>query len=146
MNAPILLLHPDRGYRPYKLYCRFEIEADHNRGQMEKARNIALNQFIEAMQNQGWQYLARVWPRITGPYPNVQPMNLPKPQRISARQMLQGVMQGNRYRAKDDTAVLTPDPIDQTDWVQYEITAWFTHKTILVDWPDLHEERRWYGK
>lgn len=144
MNSPMILLRPDRGYRPYRLKCRFEIEADHTRGQLEKARNVALNQFIADLSKQGWEYQERFLPRITGPYPNVQPSSsLPKPQRISAKRMLPELIQGHKFRdAGELEGVQTPEPIDATEWVQYEITAVFIHKTILVDIPDLYEERR----
>ena len=144
MNAPLILLRKDLGRRPYKMRCRFEIEADHTRGQLEKARKVALNKFIADIGKRGWEYVERIQPRITGPYPNVQPgSSLPKPQRVSAKRMLPEIMQGNKFRG--DTRVdgiQSPEPIDATEWVQYEIEAYFVHDTILVDTPDLHEEMR----
>lgn len=140
-----LLLRPDLGKKAYKMRSRFRIEAEHTREQLNRARNVALNDFIVAMGKRDWQYVSKYLPRITGPYSYIQPSEQAKPQRISAKQMLPGVLQGNKYRESPDTlGVFSPDPVDATEWVEYEISAFFVHPTLVLEIPYSHEERgRW---
>lgn len=141
------LIRPDLGKKAYRLRCRFRCEmGDHkpggkDRAYFEEARKVALEQFVSDMRVRGWEYTDRELPRVTGPYPYIPAGELPKPRRISARNMLSGVMQGQKFR-DDVEGVFTPDPVDATEYVEYEIAAVFVRNTILVDLPDLHEEKR----
>lgn len=138
-----LLLRPDLGKRAYRLRCRFRIGAKPRKDFLNKAKVKAAEKFVEDMRHQGWEYVDRFGFRMTGPFPAMDAIAIPRRVRVpSAREMEAGVRQGNPYRAPAFYGVQSVPDINASDNWDYELAAVFVHKTILMEYPDLHEEIR----
>ena len=143
MNAPQLLLRPDLGKRAYRLRCQFHIGQRPRRDFLERAKYAAAEKFIADMHRQGWEYVERYGFRMIGPFPTLRPIAIPKRVRVpSAREMLEGVKQGNPYRAAPSYGVQNVPLVAESEEWTYELAGVFVHKTILMDYPDQHEEIR----
>lgn len=134
---------PDAGKRAYRLHCRFEVGAHPSERQLEKAMHYWMDRFVEDMAKRGYQYLSKYPIEATFKGAYVAPVALPKPKRLpSAREMQRDVMQGAKFRAEPVTGMQTvPHYLQAAIW-QYDLSAVFLHDTILMDVPDLHEEKR----
>lgn len=142
---------PDLGKKPYRLKCRFEIGAGHSERQLEKAKYLAAEQFVADMAVKGFEYIgesSRLPPsergfRMTFKGAHIKVTGARKPPRVpSAREMLPEIMQGNRFRAQEDPAVMMVPHWTESEYLDYELSAVFIHETILFEVPDAHEERR----
>ena len=63
-------------------------------------------------------------------------MTIDRPRRVTAKQMLSGVIQGNPYRTDAPRGVLTAPPLTETEYWEYELALGFVHKTLLGEVPD----------
>src|SRR3972149_2404234 len=138
-----LLLRPDLGKRAYRLRCRFRIGQKPRRDFLEKAKYAAAEKFVADMRRQGWEYVERYGFSMTGPFPSLDPIAIPKRVRVpSAHEMLAGVRQGNPYRAEPVYGVQSVPLLSESDDWQYELAGVFVHKTILTEYTDPDEEIR----
>lgn len=135
-----LLLRPDLGKKAYRLKCRFRIGALPRRDLLDKAKVQAAEWFVVDMRKQGFEYIDRFAVTMRGPFPCVDPMPLQKPKRLTARQMLAGILQGNKYRAANETLAQNVLPLGESEHWEYELSMVFAHKTMLAERPDKHEE------
>lgn len=157
--APGIIVHasgsrgnmPDPGKRAYRLHCRFQIGAYPSARQLELAKYKWAEQFVVDMAKKGYQHIGessrlppeqRGW-RLTFKGAHIAPMNLVKPPRVlSSREMLPQVMQGARFRAEEEPPVMLVPHYSETEYWDYDLSTIFIRDTILMDQPDLHEERR----
>ncbi len=141
------LIRPDLGRRAYRLKCRFVIEAYPTAGRLATVKVEAAERFVEDMAKQGYEYMDKhgvTEPRLIGAVtPITGAPTRAQRERFDAAAALPNVMAGDRLRLQHemDYAVTIP-LLNQVDAWQYEITAVFVHKTLLVETPDDHEERK----
>ena len=137
MSSPILLLRPELGRKPYRLRCRFMIEAFPSRESLDRAKIKAAELFIRAMKVREWEYVSRYGITLNPkPFIPIAAMNLDRPISLTARQMLPGVIRGNKYRAPVPSGVFTPPPLQESEAWEFELSAVFTHGTILTELAD----------
>ncbi len=145
---PELLLRPDLGKRAYRLRCRFAVGAYPSRGFLEKAKVACAEEFVIDMAKQGWEYLDKYGFRMTGPYPVVEVINLPSRSQQErwhqpSAEIMAAVVAGARIgRIAQDGGYARPVPlVAESDRWEFELAGVFVHKTILMEYPDEHEER-----
>ena len=143
---PELLLRPDLGKRAYKLHCRFRMDAYPSESWLDKAKYAAAEQFVKDMAKQGWQYVEKHGFKMTGPYVSVSPVTLPrrsqqKQWHIPSRDMLAALQAGYRFRANGGNYVQEVPSLTATEKWEFDLAGVFVHKTILIEVPDIHEER-----
>ena len=115
-------------------------ENDRNRLSPLEEKVTVAERFVEDMRKQGWVYNNSGF-KMTGPYPAIDPISIRVPRTPSAREMLAGVSQGQRFLAPGGTvAGLMPTLIESEVW-EFEIAAVFIRETIMEEQPGLHEER-----
>ena len=141
---------PDLGKKAYRLHCRFRIGAYPSPRLLDLAKYEAAEQFVVDMAKKGYQHIGessrlppeqRGW-RMAFKGAHIAPMNLVKhPRALSAREMLPRVMQGERFRVRDDPPVMLVPHFSEAEYWDYDLSTIFIHDTILMDWPDRHEER-----
>lgn len=146
---PELLLRPDLGKKAYRLRCRFSVGAFPSERSLEKAKYAAAEMFVTDMAKQGWHYLDRHGFKMTGPYPAVEVVQLPKRSQqerwhVPSADIMSAVATGTRIgRIAQDGGYAKPVPLlAESDRWEFELAAVFTHKTILTEYPDKHEERQ----
>lgn len=149
--APAFIIHaagslgnrPDLGKKAYRLHARFEIGAHPSGRQLEKAMHYWMDRFIEDMAKRGYEYVSKYPIEATFKGAYIAPVALPKPPRVlSAREMLPQIRQGAKFRAEEVPGVQTVPHFNQTAVWSYDLSAVFIHDAILMDVPDLHEEKR----
>ena len=131
----------DMGKRPYRLKCRFKIEPRPTRDSLKNGVLKTLDLFAGDMGKRGYEYAPKYGIRLDGPFVPVVPITVRRPQRIGSREMLPGVMQGNRYRDAGGSIARTVTPLSESEYWEYELAAVFIGNTILMETPDPHEER-----
>ena len=145
-----LLLRPDLGNKPYRLRMRFRVPAgpDHPwlkdlwRQTLDRAKYAAGEQFVADMAKRGWEYIEQYGLRMTGPYVAIDPMPRQKPpRRLSAREMLPGVMRGERFLPEPFVGPRNLPALAHSDSWEYELVGVFLHKTIVFEYPYPHEEQ-----
>ena len=145
MAYPELLLRRDHGYHSYRMKCRFAVEAYPNPRFLERAKHVAAEAFVKHMAMQGWTYLDKYGFKMTGPYPAVQSVTLPRRSQQErwhepSAKIMAAVAAGARYRAPRDGLVSTVPLLGETDKWDYELVGVFVRKTIMAEVPDSHEE------
>ena len=161
MTSPGFIIHaagslgnrPDLGKKPYLLHCRFEIGAYPSERALDQAKYAAAETFVADMKVKGWDYIgesSRLPPEARGfkmefKGAHIVITNPRRPQRtLSARQMMPELMQGNKFRLREDElpfVMNVPEP-DATELWDYDLAGVFLHDAILTEYPDLHEEKR----
>lgn len=135
-SLPELLIRPDLGKRPYRLRCRFTIDAFPKPHWLEKAKYAAAEAFVRDMAKQGFEYVDRLGVTMTGPFPTVEiASSLRRPrEHFSARRP--------DFRRKEPGSMATTLPAltEMPRW-DYELAMVFVHKTLLVEIPTAEEER-----
>ena len=162
VDVPNFIIHaagslgnrPDLGKKPYRLKCRFQIPAYSGERLLERAKYAAAEAFIADMAVKGWQYIgesSRLAPdargfRMTFMGAHVEIMSsVKRPKRPpSSAKMQAAVMQGATFRAPDDegASVRTVPHFAEAEFWDYELAGVFLRDTLLMEVPDLHEERR----
>jgi hypothetical protein len=144
---PELLLRPDLGKRGYRLRCRFSVGAFLDEWSLEKAKRVAAEAFVTDMAKQGWCYLDRYGFKMTGPYPAIEVVQLPKRSQqerwhLPSADIMPAVMAGARIGriAQDGGYARSVAPLTETDRWEFELAGVFVHQTILTEYPDKHEE------
>jgi len=142
-----VIIRPERGKKAYRLRCRFRVEAHPSERWLEKAKYRAAEEFVRDMAKQGWEYLSKHGFKMTGPYPAIETVRLPKasqqPQwHIPSRDMLEAIQAGYRLNPPPDEGgyAKTVPLIDETDKWEYELAGVFLREKILSEVPDKHEE------
>lgn len=120
---------------------RFRIGAHPSPDQLAKERNWAMDDFIRQMAIRDWDYVPKYGYKMAGPFIAIEPVTLPKPSRLKAKEIMPHVMQGARYLDDGTENVMTVPLLSETENWEYELAAIFVHRTILTDIPDRHEER-----
>lgn len=138
-----LIARPDLGKKAYRLRCKFRIGRHPRPAFLENAKFAAADRFIEDMAKRGFEYVDRYGFTMTGPRAAIDVIAIPHRVRVpSAREMMAAVRQGARFLAQDDYGVQSvPLVTESAEW-EYELAAVFVHKTILMEYADLHEEIR----
>ena len=158
--APGFIIHaagslgnrPDLGKRPYRLKCRFDIGAHPSARHLELAKYEAMDQWVADMAVRGYDYIgdssrlpkSERGVRMTFKGAHIEIRGIPKPKRPpSSREMEYAVRQGAKFRAEDDlSSVWTVPHYTETELWDYELSAVFLSNIILMEVPDLHEEKR----
>lgn len=141
MEAPAVLIRPDLGKRPYRLKCRFKIEAHPDPERLRRGAASALEMFVRDMRKQGWEYDPRHPVKLDGPFPIVETVTLKTPHRLTSREMLAGVRQGARFLPQHETMAKPVTPLAMSEYWEFEVKAVFIRDTILTESPDPHEEK-----
>lgn len=142
-----LILRPDLGRKAYRLRCRFRVEAFPHAGWLEGAKYAAAEMFVKDMAKQGYEYLDEHGFKMTGPFPCLDVITLPKRSEMAkwhtpSREMLPGLMAGKKYRTSASPFVMTAPNLAETDEWEYELAGVFVHKTILMETPSEDEQRK----
>ena len=142
-GLPTLLLRPDLGRKAYRLKCRFIVEAFPKEEWVNQAKFVAAQLFINSMAKQGWEHLEKYGFAMRGPFPETPITPLPKrPPDVSNLEALKMAEAGYHGRLEDESSLVASVlPLSQSENWEYELAGVFVHKTILVEYPDLHEER-----
>ena len=124
------------------MHCRFRIEQHPTKDSLDRGKVKAAEWFVEDQRKEGFEYVGR-FGFILNPKPFVPvvPVTLDTPKHLTARQMLSGVIQGNKYRANEFAGVQTVPLLGESEYWEYDISAVFVHRTILTERPDPHEEQ-----
>ena len=142
-----LLMRPDLGKRAYRLKCRFTVNAFPSPSLLEKQKFKVAEMFVTDMAKQGFAYLDKHGFRMTGPYPQIKTVILPKRHQqarwnASSRALLPGLTSGRiPGRLNDPGYVTTVNKMNEMDAWDFELSGVFVHDTILVETPDAHEEK-----
>lgn len=137
-----LLLRPDLGKKPYRLKCRFTIEANHKPEFLERVKFQVAEAFVIDMKKQGWEYDPNRIPpnqrgfKLTGPYPATPVTGLPTKAeqfRFSAKRDMARVMAGDPMRLPPTSWAKSVPILGETDKWEYELSAVFIRETILVE-------------
>ena len=140
MNTVQTIIKPSRDKKPYRLRCRFKIEPYPRRERLDREKVVVAERFVEDMRKQGWAYSNSGF-KMTGPYPAIDPITIHAPRTPSAREMLAGVSQGQRFLDPGGApASLMPTLFESEVW-EYEVAAVFIREEMMIERPDLHEER-----
>jgi len=141
-----LLLRPDLGKKAYRLRCRFSIGPFPSERSLGKAKRAAAEAFIADMAKQGWYYLDRYGFKMTGPYPSIEVVQLPTRNQqerwhVPSAEIVAGKRIGQI--AQDGGYARPVPPLAESDKWEFELAAVFAHQTILTEYPDNHEEKRY---
>ena len=139
-----VLVRPDRSKRAYRLRCRFRVEAFPNPGFLERAKFRAAETFVEDMHKQGWEYLNSHGFKMTGPFPAIEVVNLPKRSlqprwHQPSQEVLQRIMAGQRVRATGNGFASDMPGLGACEKWEYELAGVFVHNTILTETPEDQE-------
>lgn len=137
-----LLLRPSREKRPYRLRCRFKIEPHPGQDRLDREKVKVAEQFVTDMRKQGWEHDGRVGFEMKGPLPMVIPTTIRPRHTPTAREMLPGVMRGQRFLDDGSTGVSLVPSLRASEWWEYEISGVFIREQILTELPDAHEVER----
>ena len=138
-TSPTVIMPKDHGYRPYRLRCRFSIGAYPRQDWLDKAKIAAAERFVEDMAKQGWEYIDRHGVRMTGPYSPAIITGIPafgERERIKASEAAYAVSQGARLLPKKQSLVASVTPVSQSDVWEFEISAVFERKTIVMEYDE----------
>ena len=135
----IILPHtlPTTGYR---LRCRFKIEPNPPARRLDLEKVRVAERFVADMRKQGWVHDGRHDFRLRGPFPPVVPTTLHPTRTRTAREMLAGVLAGERFLDEAPSGVSEIGRLLTADCWEYEIAAVFIRPQILTEYPDPHEE------
>ena len=132
-----IFIKPSREKKPYRLKCRFKVDPGTIPQDSEKVRVAEM--FVEDMRKSGWTYDDRFGFEMTGPYPVITPITIHAPRTLTARDMLDGVSQGDRFLEPEGTlAGLMPTLAESASW-DYELKGVFIREELLTEYPDSHE-------
>ena len=148
-SPPTLLLRSDLGKKPYRLRCRFSVDAFPRASWLEKAKHAAAEAFVQDMAKQGFEYLDQHGVTMTGPFSATPITGLPSRRergRFNARQALPAVLAGNPLRPPERSYAVSVPLLDESEKWEYELAAVFIHKTLFVETPDKHEEEEMLRK
>jgi len=140
MDTLQTIIKPGRDKKPYRLRCRFKIEPYPRRERLDREKVTVAERFVEDMRKQGWVYNHSGF-KMTGPYPAIDPITIHVPKTLSAREMLAGVSQGQRFLAPEGTVARLMPTLTESEVWEYEVAAVFIRDAIMTELPDLHEER-----
>mgnify|MGYP001616947722 FL=1 len=108
---------------------------------------MAAEQFVKDMAKRGWEYVDEHGFRMTGPYPSIEVMSLPKPPaRLRNKEALARVIQGDRLRDPGGVITMSVPLLTATEYWEYELAGVFVHKTLVMDLPYPHEEKEMLRK
>ena len=127
--------------RPYRLRCRFKIEPRPRLERLATVKVRVAEQFVSDMRKQGWVHDNRHPFVMKGPFTPIIPITLHPRRMPTAREMLAGVMRGERYRDNAPSEASLVVPLMQADYWEFEIAAVFIRTQILTERPDAHEEQ-----
>ena len=140
-----LIIRPDWGKHPYRLRCRFTVDAYPNPILLERAKYQAADLFIEDMRKQDWEYVSSHGFKMTGPYPAVETVTLPKRSaqakwHTPSKEVLQRIQAGQTVRAEGGSLVKEVPKLSESEKWEYELAGVFLRDTIRSVVPDLAEE------
>lgn len=151
MNLPELLLHKDLGKRAYRLKCRFKIDPNPKPDWLERTKFQAAELWVQDMEKQGWEYDPNKLEKslrgftMKGPFVSTPVTGAPsrlEQFRFNAKRDLPKILSGDPMRVPDlSRYVATMPSLGESPQWEYELSAIFIRKTLLVEVPDLKEER-----
>lgn len=145
MSHSLNLIRPDLGYKPYRMRCRVRTLAGRGPDLQGKAVLAQVESWIDQMATRGFEYNERHegLKLVGGPYPVVETVQIPRPKkRMSNKEMRWRVSQGDPCRDDIQSFAMTVPALGQVEFWEYEVSAVFVHKTILVETPSVEEERK----
>lgn len=137
-TGPTLLLRPDRGVRPYRLRCRFTVNAYPSERELDEACIAAVEQFIKDMAKQGWDYLDEYGFQLDkSPKPHfalseVLPRGKQEEWHVDARKV-QNPSAVKRIGLSSPGVITVPSVAHSDRW-DFELSAVFLHKTLLTEY------------
>jgi len=138
-TMPTVIMRRDHGYRPYRLRCRFAVEAYPTQGWLETARHEAAERFIEDMDKQGWDYMDQHGVQMSGPYSPAIITGVPSfadRERIKAKDAAYAVAQGARLLPQKTQMVASVTPVAFCDKWEFELSAVFLRKTVVMEYDE----------
>ena len=140
-TMPTVIMRRDHGYKPYRLHCRFTVEAYPSQGWLESAKHQAAERFIEDMGKQGWDYIDKHGIAMTGPYSASVITGLPsaaqrEKDRINAREAVFAVAAGARLLPSKREMVASLPPIAMSPEWEFDLSAVFLRKTIVMEYDE----------
>ena len=141
MNNPQITIKPGRDKKAYRLRCRFKTDPYIPTALLDREKVRVGEMFVEDMRKQGWVYDTRYGFKLTGPYPTITPITVHVPRQPTAREMLSGVSQGDRFLDPGGNLAITMPQVASRESWDYEIASIFIRDELMVEVPDLHEER-----
>ena len=139
----IILPPPTRDKRGYRLRCRFKSDPYPMESRLDREKVVIAEKFVADMHKQGWEHDGRYGFKLTGPFPMIPAPITIRPRRMrTAREMLSGVMQGQRFRDEGENYAQPMPKLVFSEYWEYEISAIFVREEILTEYPDPHEEER----
>ena len=150
MNQTTLLLRPDLGNRPYRLWCSVRVPAkpkgSYQRAMWERdlqrGMRKAVEWFIEDQKKDGFLYQSKYPLQVKGPFPPVDPITIHVVREPTSREMLPRLLQGWRPSASPPMPSLTAGTLEESEDWEFRVGLVFAHKTILLERPDEGEEIR----
>ncbi|MDP2662630.1 MAG: hypothetical protein Q8R28_18080 [Dehalococcoidia bacterium] len=148
---PHLILKQVRDRKAYRLRCRFQVDPapsptrdfmGHGRWmrRLEREKVRIAEVFVRDMKAQGWENLSSHGFTMRGPFPMVAPVSIVVQRTPSAREMLSGVQQGQRFRDAGGTMAQDVQGLGMSEWWEFELAGTFVREAILVEVADRHEE------
>lgn len=136
------IIKPTRDKKPYRLRCRFKIEPHPSMERVDREKVRVAEMFVADMHKQGWEYDTRSGFKMEGPFPFVPPITIHMPRVLTAKDMLSGVANGNRFLEDSGTPASMMPTLGASEWWEYELAGVFIRTEIMVEYADLHEEKR----
>ena len=137
-----IIAKPSLNKKPYRLKCRFKIEAYPHPSRLGLAKVRMAERFVEDMHKQGWEYVERFGFKMTGPFPTVEPVMVHRPRTLSAGEMLAGVLAGKPFRDDGMDYAKPVLGLNMLEHWEYSLSAVFAHSQLLTEYPDPHEEEK----
>lgn len=150
MNAPSFIVHasgslggvPDQGKRAYRL--RFAVITDPfpSREEVKRGLRRSFDALAQGMALHGFRFAGEETVRFEEKRPHMETVEVHVHRPPTSRQMLPGVMQGNRFRATDEPAVMAVPLLESADAWEFIFSGVFVRDAIIADIPAPHEEKR----
>ena len=135
-----LLMRPSRDKRPYRLRCRFKIDARPSRSRLEVEKVRIAERFVSDLHKQGWENLPSYGFKLRGPFPMVVPVTIKVPRKPTAREMESAVLQGARFLDNGRDYAKAVPKLHVSEYWEFEISGVFAREEIQVEYADRHEE------
>ena len=142
MTTLQIIAKPSRDRKAYRLKARFKVEPYPKAERLKREKVRVAEMFVADMNKQGWTYVPKYGFAMKGPFSFVAPTTLHTPRALSARDMLPGVMNGQRFRNNGGSVASLVPALSKTEWWEFELSGVFSRPQIMTEYPDPHEEEK----
>ena len=142
MNNPQIIIKPSLDRQGYVLTCRFPTRPYPSLAEFNREKVIQAEKWLRAMHQQGWKYADQGITVTGGPSPPIIPTTIRVPKTLSARDIAPMVANGARFLPDGDMGAPEALTLETSEWWEFVMEALFHRPTIMMEYPDLHEEVR----